>query len=147
MTAIAYTDASFDHRLDIATCGFVVIAKNKELTRQVHIVGEIGTIQNAEIYSVVQAIQYCFLIKNIDTIVIKTDHIAIITRKKKSISYQELDETIEMCKESGIEVVISHVRAHNGNRYNTIIDGCCNKALKKYIDGEKKETPGIKRRA
>ena len=40
-----------------------------------------------------------------------------------------------MCKESGIVVALSHVKAHSTDKYNNLVDKSCHTGLKKYLNG------------
>lgn len=137
MTATVYSDASFCYKTDVAACGFCAIVEGKLIKHQVQLVANLGTPAICEIFALTEAIQFAFLIPGVTKIVAFTDYEPILTRKKTRSKYEDLDITIEICRESGISVSICHVKGHSGDKYNTIVDKSCNKSLKKYLHGDK----------
>ena len=133
MIVEVYTDASYSEKLDIATCGILVLMDKKVIKHEVTAILGLGSISNAEIWSVTHGLQYCFMAKDVYKIYAYTDHKAILTRVKKKLRYKDLDDTMEMIADWGISLKLIHVYAHGSNYYNNIIDQSCRKELRKYV--------------
>lgn len=142
MEVTVYTDASHDRTNKIAACGYCILVNGVLVKHTVYFIGEIYKIDAAEAFAVELALQYAFLMEGVTGIKVFTDHLAIITRKKeRNIRYSELDTTIEIINEHNIWVRFCHVKAHNGDKYNCLVDKSCNKALKEFrrkYEGETK---------
>lgn len=135
MTVVAYTDASHCHKTKYAACGFVVLKSCQLIKHQVTLVENMKSAQDAETHSVIEALQYCFMIKDVKTIILYTDYLPTITRKDKDKKrlFPELYDTVEMIKDYGIQLQMRHVRGHSGNEYNEMVDRSCRKYLKRLV--------------
>lgn len=149
MVVLAYTDASYNPHINVAACGFCVLANGKMIKHEVTLVEGLGNSTEAEIFSVVLALQYAFLVKSVDSIFINTDCKTIVDMKNKKTLALELYETLEIIKEHKIGVTIQHVRAHGTNRMNNKVDRSCNKSLKQFIieNGKEKQSRWNRRRS
>jgi ribonuclease HI len=139
MTVTLYTDASFDHHSKSAACGFCLLIAGKLVKHQVLLVGNVEKPCDAEIFAITQAIQCAFLLPGVTKISAHTDYLPILTRKKRRWRYAELDETLNMCAENNILVAITYVKAHSGDKYNTLVDVSCRQNLKKLLHGTQKK--------
>lgn len=146
MTIELYTDASYNNRFDISSCGFLVLADGKVIKHDVITILGLRNIGVAETWALTHGLQHCFMVKNVEKITAYTDHKTLITRVKRKLKYRELDDTIEMITDWGIELKINHVYAHKGNFYNNKVDNSCNKELKKYVRKFISESPVLPRR-
>lgn len=142
MTAIVYSDASYSYKQDISACGFCVLVDGALVKHQVQLISGIGATHKAEIFALVCAIQFAFLLNGVTEIKAYTDYLSVITRKSKKLIYRDLDETLGMCLENGITVTIDHVKAHSGDEFNTLVDKSCHSNLKKYLYGKQKKRKG-----
>lgn len=137
MTLTAYTDASYRERLDIAACGYMVYNNGILIKNSVVVLGNIETIANAEIYSIEQALIYCFLQNGVSKIYIYTDQKQVcfgernILRRKNR--YKEMYAIIDIIEEHGIEVKFSKVRSHGTNEIHNHVDSNCTDVLNKYL--------------
>lgn len=141
-----YTDASYNNRFDISSCGFLVLADRKIIKHEVTTILGLRNISIAETWALKHGLQYCFMVKGVEKITAYTDHKCLITRIKRKLKYRELDDTIEMITDWGIELKINHVYAHKGNFYNNLVDRSCNNQLKKYVRKFISESPVLPRR-
>ncbi len=133
MIVEVYTDASYNEKLDIASCGILVLVNKKIIKHEVVSLLGLGTVSNAEIWAVVHGLQYCFMVKDVSKIYAYTDHKTILTRRGKKLKYRDLDDTIEMIADWGIPLKLIHVYAHRNNFYNNKIDQSCRQELRKYV--------------
>lgn len=132
MEVTIYTDASYDRHLKIATCGYCLLVDGKLIKHTVYFAEEVQRVVIAESLAVELALQEAFLMKGVVGIKIYTDHNAIITKKKdRQMWFSELDTIIEIIKEHDIWVRFCHVKAHNGDKYNCLVDLSCKKHLRK----------------
>lgn len=136
MTVTCYTDASFRADKNVAACGFCILSPKGTPRVQVYLVEGLKTIQDAEIYSVTQALQVAFLMERVTKIKVFTDSLTMITMKKSKNKHRqpEFYETCDIILEHGIELDICHVKAHSGDRHNTIVDQKCREILRKHIN-------------
>jgi ribonuclease HI len=139
MTAVAYTDASYSSEKDISACGYVVLVDGKVINHEVLLVEGLKTPTNAEIFAVIKAAEYCFMINGVKNITINTDCKTIISRKRSRRHHMDLDETIAMIKEEGIGLNLVHVRGHKGNYFNNLVDESCLQNLRAYINSKQHE--------
>jgi ribonuclease HI len=140
MVAVAYTDCSYSMEHRIGACGWVILVDGNMKSHKVILVGNLGTSQEGELFSVVQALQECFLINGVKSIVANTDCQAVVTASNRKTKkhrmpkkYNELLETLEMIREYGIGVTITHVKAHCQNTMNNLIDKSSRKQLHNFI--------------
>ena len=136
MNVHVYTDASFDHKLCIAACSFIAIVNGKELKHETTMYGSVKTSTDAELLAIQNAVQWCFLLKNVKNIVVHTDCKTLTDRYKASRNskYKELKITLDICKEHKVNCQIVYVKGHNGNTYNHKVDRSSNENLRKYIE-------------
>jgi len=139
MTVVCYTDASYRKEYDIAACGYCVLVKGKMIKHEVLLVSEIGGPGQAEVYSIVQAAQFAFMMEGVKKILIHTDYKSAVDRKnrhrmnKKCERYKELKETIEMITDFGVQIELFFVKGHSTCKHNNIVDKGCRHNLRKYI--------------
>lgn len=133
MTVVVYTDASYCERSDIAACGYVILVDGKMKKHDILFVRGLKKPSNAEIFSIVQALQYSFLINGVKSITVNTDHKPTVTRRKKKLIFKELDDTVELIREYSISVQFFHVKGHSNNYYNNLVDESCNQNLKSFL--------------
>lgn len=133
MELIVYTDASYCFHSDIAACGFVVVKDREIIKHEVIMVAGLKTPTNAEIFSIVSALQYSFLVVGVKGINLNTDCKPIVTARKKRKKFLEMYDTIDIIREYGIGVTINFVKGHSNNWYNNLIDKSCITQLRKYI--------------
>ena len=134
MTVVCYTDASYRKDFDIAACGYCVLVGAKMIKHEVVLVSDIGSPANAEIYAIVQAAQFAFMINGVESIIIYTDYKAAVDGKKSGNKYKELRETIKMVLEYGIKIELVFVKGHSTNKHNNLVDQTCRFNLRKYIN-------------
>lgn len=132
MKAQIYTDASYRSDLDISACGFVVFIDKEIIKHSVTLVSGLGGSGNAEVYSMVEALEFTYLIKEVSHIILKTDHQGtVLTRKHKRVT--EPWKTISKIKKHGVIVEVFYVKAHSKCDGNRLIDKSCRKELKKHL--------------
>lgn len=132
MEVTIYTDASYDRHLNIATCSYCLLVDDKLIKHTVYFVENIHRVIVAESLAVELALQDAFLMEGVTGIKIFTDHVAIINKKRdRALYFSELDTIIDIIKEHDIWVRFCHVKAHNGDKYNCLVDLSCKKHLRK----------------
>lgn len=124
-----YTDASFDHSTKYAVVGYVVLVDGK---LKKHILYDYAGILNpthAELMAIIIALQDVFELYDPHKIILYSDCLpAFPLRKKQTVVKQlseyrqDLDDTIEVIRDHGIEVGILHVAGHSNDKYNTMVD-------------------------
>lgn len=138
MIVLLFSDASYDHNLDIGSCGFMVRKDDHDLIiHRVTTMSGVGNVGLAEIMALTDGLQYAFMLQGITHIFAHTDYMNILSRKKANGRFKEIDETIEMIKDYGIGLSISHVYGHRKNKYHNIVDQSCRKELRKYVNQHK----------
>lgn len=139
MTAVVYTDASHSLKAKTAACGFVVLVDNKIVKHAVTLVGNCLISGDAEMFSIVQALQYCFLLNGVLKIIVHTDYETAVKFKGKSKRSrrfpfsQELKYTINIIRDHGIILEFNKVKAHADDKYNNLIDQSSRAELRKYL--------------
>lgn len=133
MTVVCYTDASYRKEYDIAACGYCVRVFGKMVKHCVEIIYNIGGPGHAEVYAIVQAAQFAFMIKGVEIIIIYTDYQGAVDGRKRGKKYDELRKTIEMISDFGINIELIYVKAHSINKHNNLVDRECRANLRKYI--------------
>jgi len=144
MTVVVYTDASYDKEKDIAACGYCVLVNRKLIKHQVLFLSGLGKVSQAEILSIVKALEYSFLVNGVSKIIVNTDYESIVKRVRAKKGFEEFDATMEIIKEHDIEVQLNHVRAHKGDRFNTLVDRSCLYGLREYLEKQKIKDAGSK---
>jgi ribonuclease HI len=137
MTVIAYTDASHCHITGVSACGFVVLVDGHIIKHEVLLIHGLDGSQAAELYSIVHAPQYCFMLDGVRSIRLKTDCQTVVNRVKRKKKYQELNDTIEMIQEYGIFVSVSFVKSHSKCEMNNLVDNSSRKQLREYLKTNK----------
>lgn len=153
MIVTCYTDASFNSDLDVSVCGYSIYKDDTTIKNSVTLVEGIGRIDKAEIHSIVQALQYAFLLPNVTGILLYTDQIGArsVNQRTRKMKYKEVAETIEICNEHNIQVFIFHVKGHITGKQtlhqkrHTKIDQHCRRELRNYLN-KIKNGSNIKRR-
>lgn len=146
MNLVAYTDASHCSKERIASSGFMVYNRSVLIKNTVYFLGNMLSVAIAESYAVEQALQYCFLVKGVESITIYTDQINAPSKKyrEKINRWRESQAIIEIIEEHGIKVEIKWVKAHNGNKLHNKVDRNCSNELRKYIrDVQKNKTTKV----
>jgi len=133
MTVVCYTDASYRKEYDIAACGYCVLVKGKMIKHSVVLVSDIGGPGHAEIYSIVQAAQFAFMLGGVKSIIIYTDYQAAVDGSRRGLRYKELKETMEMVRDFGVHIELNFVKAHSTCKHNNLVDKQCRHNLRKYI--------------
>lgn len=133
MTVVCYTDASYRHEYDIAACGFCVLVSGKIIKHEVKLVSGLKSPSNAEVFAITEAAQFAYLMEGVSKIYIRTDHESTVKRRKKRARFADLNATLEIIKESGIEIHIQHVKGHSTDWHNNLVDKQCRNNLRKYI--------------
>jgi len=146
MTITAYTDASICPTTRVGTCGFMAYAGVKLKKSVVTIFGGCRKVNYLEMVAISDALQYCFLQKGVERIIIFTDQLYVANKVKKvrkSEIGKEIFEIVEIIQQHGIEVEIKYIKSHKGNLRHNIVDRMCKSQLKKYIN-ERKQKAGSK---
>lgn len=135
MEVVVYTDASHDNSSKIAACGFIVLKDGQLKKHEIAIVGNLLRSSDSEIYSVIHSLEYAFLIDGVSKIIVYTDHqpITIKGAKIKGAAYVRLRQTINIIKEYKVRVVLTHIKGHTNNKWNTLVDVECRMALRKHL--------------
>lgn len=133
MTVVCYTDASYRKEFDIAACGYCMLVAGKMIRHEVKLVAGLGSPSNAEIFAITEAAQLAYLMEGVSKIFIRTDHESTVKRRKKRARFADLNITLDIIKESGIEIQIQHVKGHSTNHHNNLVDRHCRNNLRKYI--------------
>lgn len=144
MTVVVYTDASYCSQTDVAACGYLILSNGRPIKHEVIFVSGLKTPTNAELFAVVSATQFSFLIKNVKNIIVNTDcktllHCRLHKTKKGRVDVSELVETIEIVKEYGVGFSMFFVRGHGGNKWNNKVDISCNLNLRTFLNKQNNE--------
>lgn len=135
-----YTDASYDHMLNIAACGYLVKEKGKAQTIHTVCIHQIFSSSQAEWYAVIFALQHARLTNA--QIYIYTDHMGIVSalrgkdsrfvkEQHRSLANEILAWNLVNCN----IVRACHVRAHSCNegeheQLNCMVDNACKNRLR-----------------
>ena len=145
MILVAYTDASYCEKTNVAACGFSVYDEWILIKHEITLVAGIGNIQKAEIFAMSAALQFCFLKKGVKKIVLNTDQVLARSKKQRDLrpEYFDLNLIIEVISEGGVTLDINHVRGHHVSTRHNKVDVSCNKALNDFRieHGEKTQNP------
>lgn len=136
MEVVVYTDGSHDTDTHIAASGFIVLHGTKSIKHEVTLLDGM-TAFHSEIKAICLALQYCFLLKEVSHIICYTEITTVaygkIGIKSKNPFIDELIKTVEIIKDFGVEIEFRYVKAHSGDRYNSIVDISVRKALRDYL--------------
>lgn len=133
MTAVVYTDASHDHIRKIAACGYCIVVKGRLQKVEVYLYSHVQTTTHAETLAITAGMQNAFDIKGVKQIVINSDSrnaLSNISAKRILYDNQDVFDTIEVFNQFSISFKFNHVRGHNGNKYNELVDYYCNTHLR-----------------
>lgn len=137
-----YTDASYYWQRDIAACGYVILNGVEMLKHEVVIVERIHGVEHAEFFSVYNALQHAFLVKEVAVISIFCDSQTVVNfcmghsgfkRKGVNALVADLLELLGMFKEEKIVVHFHKVKAHSKDHFNTMVDKSSRTHLRKYL--------------
>lgn len=142
MTVTGYTDASHCDINDISACGYVLMSEDRMFKHEMYIVTGLEKSTNAEIFSIVQCLQYSFLINGVKRIAVYSDCKSIVNcvnRKRRRKELVELIETIDIIREYGISVGLYFVKSHASDWYNNFIDKSCIHNLRTFLKNTNNE--------
>lgn len=144
MEVVVYTDASCSNPLNISACGFLAMHGTKSIRHEIVLWSGLRNSIVAEVYAIVHALHYCFLLKDIRNIVVYTEMDFIVRQQfnKKwhwdSPVFNELIDTLDEINNYNVSVEFVKVKAHSHDRLNNKIDNSVRKVLREYL---KKEQP------
>lgn len=147
MEVVVYTDASQCHITRIAACGFLALQGKKIIKHEITIMTGLRISSEAEYKAISFALQYAFLLKGVQKILVFTEMEAIVggTYSQKAISkspiLKEVVDVLQEIREYGVKVGFKKVRAHSNDKYNTIIDVSVRAELRNHLRGNPK--PGV----
>lgn len=143
MIVTAYTDGSHRHWERVGACGFVAIVEGRIIKHEVVFI-ETGSTFICEFIAIINALQYCFLLKDVTRIIIRTDLRAAtyyctrgVKRKKREAYFvTEFIDTLDIIREHNIEVSVEYVKAHSNDKYNTFIDSSARTQLRIFLNNK-----------
>ena len=149
MKVVLYTDASHCPVNKVAACSFLVRQNGWTTKRSVILIGSCHKTATAEIFAVIQALQYAFLIPDVSEVVLLTDYLPTSKYQRRGKAgyigfyldpcFKELKETIDLYDEYSIKLDILWVRGHASDRFNHEVDRSANKHLRNYIKKQGKQ--------
>ena len=150
MVVSVYTDASFNHKKDISSCGFIILVNRKIIKHQVLLVKNLKTPHGAELYSIYEALCNSYLVKGVSCINVYCDCIKALDicnqsneerikwdynkTKKYTILISDFNNLMDLLKEEKIITRFYKVRAHANNFFNNMVDRSCLNNLREYIN-------------
>ena len=133
---MAYTDASYDHKADIAACGYSVYKDGNLVKHTVYIVEGLNSrVDLAETFSIVEAIRYCADQQGITSVVVYTDQTsaASYNARSRKNKYKELRQVLAEAEKQSVSVEIKYVKSHGVNKRHNELDKICLSRLRRYL--------------